>query len=93
MLNSITLAASAAGALVFGRMADILGRKRIYGYEVLIGAIGAIASAFAPNSTFLLISRAARGRSPFAGMVLGSVSQRCAAAATCPVVLVKALEP
>ena len=33
-----------------------------------------------------------RGRSPFAGMVLGSVSQRCAAAATCPVVLVKALE-
>ena len=34
-----------------------------------------------------------RGRSPFAGMVLGSVSQRCAAAATCPVVLVKAREP
>jgi nucleotide-binding universal stress UspA family protein len=34
-----------------------------------------------------------RGRSPFAGMVLGSVSQRCAAAALCPVVLVKAAEP
>ena len=34
-----------------------------------------------------------RGRSPFAGMVLGSVSQRCAAAAQCPVVLVKAVEP
>jgi len=33
-----------------------------------------------------------RGRSPFAGMVLGSVSQRCAAAALCPVVLVKAVE-
>ena len=31
-----------------------------------------------------------RGRSPFAGLVLGSVSQRCAAAASCPVVLVKA---
>ena len=31
-----------------------------------------------------------RGRSPFAGLVLGSVSQRCAAAAPCPVVLVKA---
>ena len=31
-----------------------------------------------------------RGRSPFAGLVLGSVSQRCAAAARCPVVLVKA---
>ena len=30
-----------------------------------------------------------RGRSPFAGLVLGSVSQRCAAAARCPVVLVR----
>lgn len=30
-----------------------------------------------------------RGRSPFAGLLLGSVSQRCAAGATCPVVLVK----
>jgi nucleotide-binding universal stress UspA family protein len=30
-----------------------------------------------------------RGRSPFAGLVLGSVSQRCAAASRCPVVLVK----
>jgi nucleotide-binding universal stress UspA family protein len=30
-----------------------------------------------------------RGRSPFAGLALGSVSQRCAAAAPCPVVLVK----
>jgi nucleotide-binding universal stress UspA family protein len=31
----------------------------------------------------------ARGRSPFAGLVLGSVSQRCAAKAKCPVVIVK----
>ena len=61
LLNSITLAASAVGALVFGRVADILGRKRIYGFEVLILAIGAIASAFAPNYTFLLISRAVLG--------------------------------
>jgi nucleotide-binding universal stress UspA family protein len=30
-----------------------------------------------------------RGRSPVAGVVLGSVSQRCAAAASCPVLLVK----
>lgn len=33
-----------------------------------------------------------RGRSSFAGLVLGAVSQRCAAAAACPVVLVKARE-
>jgi nucleotide-binding universal stress UspA family protein len=30
-----------------------------------------------------------RGRSPFAGLLLGSVSQACAANASCPVVLVK----
>jgi PHS family inorganic phosphate transporter-like MFS transporter len=57
LLNSATLAASAVGAIVFGRIADILGRKKIYGYEVLILAAGAIASAFAPNYTFLLVSR------------------------------------
>ncbi len=50
MLNSVTLAASAVGALVFGRIADIVGRKRIYGYEVLILAFGALASALAPAS-------------------------------------------
>jgi MFS family permease len=56
-LNSATLAASAVGALVFGRVADILGRKKIYGYEVLILAFGAIASALSPNYTFLVVSR------------------------------------
>jgi len=30
-----------------------------------------------------------RGRSPLAGLLLGSVSQTCAAAAPCPTVLVK----
>jgi nucleotide-binding universal stress UspA family protein len=30
-----------------------------------------------------------RGRSPVAGLTLGSVSQRCAAAASCPVALIK----
>ena len=60
-LNSATLLASAVGAIIFGRVADILGRKRIYGYEVLILAIGAIASAFAPNYTFLLVSRIVLG--------------------------------
>jgi PHS family inorganic phosphate transporter-like MFS transporter len=61
LLNSITLAASAVGEVVFGRVAEILGRKRIYGYEVLILAIGAIASALAPNYVFLLVCRAVLG--------------------------------
>jgi PHS family inorganic phosphate transporter-like MFS transporter len=60
-VNSATLLASAVGAVVFGRIADILGRKRIYGYEVLILAFGAIASALSPNYTFLLISRVVLG--------------------------------
>src|ERR1700742_633451 len=57
LLNSVTLAASAVGAIIFGRVADILGRKKIYGYEVLILAIGAIASAFAPSIGWLLAFR------------------------------------
>jgi MFS family permease len=61
LLNSVTLLASAVGAILFGRIADILGRKRIYGYEVLILAIGAIASALAPNYIFLLVCRAVLG--------------------------------
>ncbi len=60
-LNSATLLASAVGAIIFGRVADIVGRKRIYGYEVLILAIGAIASAFAPNYAFLLVCRVILG--------------------------------
>jgi PHS family inorganic phosphate transporter-like MFS transporter len=61
LLNSVTLAASAVGAIVFGRIADILGRKKIYGYEVLILAIGALASAFAPGFWWLLVFRAILG--------------------------------
>jgi MFS transporter, PHS family, inorganic phosphate transporter len=60
-LNSATLLASAFGAIIFGRIADILGRKRIYGYEVLVLAIGAIASAFAPDYVFLLVCRVILG--------------------------------
>ncbi len=61
LLNSVTLAASAVGALTFGRIADVIGRKRIYGFEVLILAAGAIASALSPNYTFLLVSRIVLG--------------------------------
>jgi MFS transporter, PHS family, inorganic phosphate transporter len=61
LLNSVTLAASAVGAIVFGRVADILGRKKIYGYEVLILAIGALASALAPSFWWLVAFRAILG--------------------------------
>ena len=42
LVESTALLASALGALLFGRVADMLGRKRIYGVEVLVLAVGAI---------------------------------------------------
>jgi PHS family inorganic phosphate transporter-like MFS transporter len=56
-LNSISLLASVAGALTFGKLMDKLGRKRMYGVEVAILVIGAILCAFAWNFTSLLIFR------------------------------------
>jgi PHS family inorganic phosphate transporter-like MFS transporter len=61
LLSSMTLAASAVGAIVFGRIADIVGRKRVYGYEVLILAGGAVASALAPGFGWLIAFRIVLG--------------------------------
>ena len=57
LLSSTALLAAALGAIIFGRIADRLGRKFVYGYELLILAAGAIASAFAPNVILLLVFR------------------------------------
>ena len=56
-MTSTALLASAVGAVLFGRVADMLGRKRIYGYEVLVLAAGAVASAFSPNIWWLIAFR------------------------------------
>jgi nucleotide-binding universal stress UspA family protein len=47
------------------------------------------ASLIVASAQAELLVLGTRGRSPFAGLVLGSVSQRCAAAAHCPVVLIR----
>src|SRR5579863_10025888 len=57
LVESTALLAAALGALLFGRVADMLGRKRIYGFEVLVLAAGAVASAFAPNILWLIALR------------------------------------
>jgi MFS family permease len=57
LVTSTALLASAVGAVLFGRVADMVGRKRIYGYEVLILAAGAIASAFSPGIWWLIVFR------------------------------------
>ncbi len=40
LVESTALIASALGALLFGRVADMVGRKRIYGVEVLVAGRG-----------------------------------------------------
>jgi PHS family inorganic phosphate transporter-like MFS transporter len=57
LVNSITLISAFVGAFIFGRIADVFGRKRIYGLEAALMVVGALASAFAPNLTVLLICR------------------------------------
>jgi len=54
LVTSTALIAAAFGAVLFGRVADMVGRKRIYGYEVLVLAVGAIASACSPNIWWLI---------------------------------------
>ena len=56
-INSITLLAAFLGAIVFGRVSDVLGRKRTYGLEAAIMVVGAVLSAFAPSFIWLLIFR------------------------------------
>lgn len=57
LLNGISLAAAALGAILFGAAADKFGRKKMYGIEVLILFFGAILSAAATSFLWLLISR------------------------------------
>ena len=61
LVTSTALLASAVGAVLFGRVADLLGRKRIYGVEVLVLAAGAIACGLAPNIIWLIIFRVILG--------------------------------
>jgi MFS transporter, PHS family, inorganic phosphate transporter len=55
LLGSTSLLAAAFGALLFGRLADTIGRPAIYGLTLIVLAIGAIASALSPN-VFCLIA-------------------------------------
>ncbi|WP_083516012.1 MFS transporter [Alicyclobacillus sendaiensis] len=57
ILNSTSLAAAALGALFFGKLMDKLGRKAMYGFEVIMLAVGAILSACAPSFIWLVIFR------------------------------------
>ncbi len=45
------------GAIVLGRMADMVGRKRVYALVAAIMIIGALASAASPSFVWLVVSR------------------------------------
>lgn len=45
------------GALVFGRIADVLGRKKVYTVVAGIMIVGALASAAAPGFVWLVVAR------------------------------------
>lgn len=57
LINSITLISAFVGAFVFGRVADVVGRKKIYGLEAALMTFGALASAFSPNVIWLVVFR------------------------------------
>lgn len=57
LLGSTSLIAAAFGSVVFGRLADHVGRKSIYGHTLIVLAVGAVASAFSPNVVWLVIFR------------------------------------
>ncbi len=57
LIGSTSLIAAAVGAIIFGRLADYVGRRSIYGFTLIVLAAGAIASALSPNVIWLLIFR------------------------------------
>src|SRR5437588_7314419 len=57
LLGSTSLIAAALGSILFGRLADYVGRRSIYGFTLIVLAAGAIASALSPNVVWLLIFR------------------------------------
>lgn len=57
LIGAMALFGAFVGAMIFGRIADIRGRKYTYGIEMLILVAFAIISAFSVNVYMLMISR------------------------------------
>ncbi|MCF8567259.1 MFS transporter [Alicyclobacillus tolerans] len=57
LVGSTTLIATFVGAFVFGRLADVVGRKKLYGLEAAIMGVGALLTAFSPNIVWLIVFR------------------------------------
>jgi MFS family permease len=57
LLNAVMLGAAFLGALFFGRLADVIGRTRVYWMSAALMVIAAIGSALAPNLAVLTAFR------------------------------------
>ena len=57
LINSMTLLGAFFGAILYGRLADKVGRKKIYGLEAAIMLVFALASAAAPTFAALVVFR------------------------------------
>jgi MFS transporter, PHS family, inorganic phosphate transporter len=57
LLNAVMLGAAFLGALVFGRVADIIGRTRVYWMSAALMVVAAIGSALAPSLAVLIAFR------------------------------------
>ncbi len=61
LLGASAILGAAVGPFVFGRLGDLLGRKTIYGVEMLILVFGAVMSALAWSFAALIIFRLVLG--------------------------------
>ena len=57
LLTTSVLVGATAGALLSGRLSDILGRKKMIIINAIVFTLGAVGCAFAWNITFLIIMR------------------------------------
>src|ERR1700721_1763614 len=57
LLNSVMLGAACIGASVFGRYADVVGRKRVYWLVAAIMIVGALGAALSPSFWVLIAFR------------------------------------
>jgi PHS family inorganic phosphate transporter-like MFS transporter len=57
LLNAVMLGAAFLGAMVFGRIADLIGRTRVYWMSAAVMVVAAIGSALAPSLAVLVAFR------------------------------------
>lgn len=81
LINSMTLLGAFLGAIIYGRLADRIGRKKIYGLEAAIMVVFALASAFSPSVGWLIAFRfilglGVGGDYPVSAVLMGEYANR-----------------